>query len=114
MKLTDILEKDKDKLLTELSAAATAEKAVRVLENEMDRLLLKHNEQCDTDRERESAAYMMQAVRLSLPLIDSNGKIKVWERGQTSDEDTGGSFKPSFLILLIIGLALCKIGRAHV
>lgn len=110
MKLTDILEKDKDKLLTELSAAATAEKAVRVLENEMDRLLLKHNEQCDTDRERESAAYMMQAVRLSLPLIDSNGKIKVWERGQTSDEDTGGSFKPSFLILLIIGLALCIFG----
>ena len=110
MKLTDILEKDKDKLLTELSAAGTAEKAVRVLENEMDRLLLKHNEHCETDRERESAAYMMQAVRLSLPLIDSNGKIKVWESGQKSDEDTGGSFKISFLILLIIGLALCVFG----
>ena len=110
MKLTDILEKDKDKLLTELSAAGTAEKAVRVLENEMDRLLLKHNEHCETDRERESAAYMLQAVRLSLPLIDSNGKIKVWESGQKSDEDTGGSFKISFLILLIIGLALCVFG----
>ena len=110
MKLTDILEKDKDKLLTELSAAGTAEKAVRVLENEMDRLLLKHNEQCESDRERESAAYMLQAVRLSLPLIDSNGQIKVWESGHKSDEDTGGSFKPSFLILLIIGLALCIFG----
>ena len=108
--MTDLLEKDKDKLLTELSAAGTAEKAVRVLENEMDRLLLKHNEHCESDRERESAAYMMQAVRLSLPLIDSNGKIKVWESGQTSDEDTGGSFKPSFLILLILGIALCVFG----
>ena len=108
--MTDLLEKDKDKLLTELSAAGTAEKAVRVLENEMDRLLLKHNEHCESDRERESAAYMMQAVRLSLPLIDSNGKIKVWESGQTNDEDTGGSFKPSFLILLIIGIALCVFG----
>jgi hypothetical protein len=110
MKMTELLEKDKDKLLTELSAAASAEKAIKVLENEIDKLLLKHNEQCETDRERESAAYMMQAVRLSLPLIDSNGKIKVWESGHTSDEDTGGSFKPSFLILLIVGLALCVFG----
>ena len=67
--MTDLLEKDKDRLLTELSAAASAEKAIHVLENEIDKLLLKHNEQCETDRERESAAYMMQAVRLSLPLI---------------------------------------------
>ena len=109
--MTDLLEKDKDKLLTELSAAASADKAIHVLENEIDKLLLKHNEQCETDRERESAAYMMQAVRLSLPLIDSNGKIKVWESGgHKDDEDNGGSFKLSFLILLIIGLALCVFG----
>ncbi len=108
--MTDLLEKDKDRLLTELTAAASAEKAIHVLENEIDKLLLKHNEQCETDKERESAAYMMQAVRLSLPLIDSNGKIKVWESGQKSDEDTGGSFKPSFLVLLLIGLALCVFG----
>ena len=110
MKMTDLLEKDKDKLLTELSAAASAEKAIHVLENEIDKLLLKHNEQCETDRERESAAYMMQAVRLSLPMMDSNGKIKVWESGQRNEEDTGGSFKVSFLVLLIIGLALCVFG----
>ena len=111
MKMTDLLEKDKDKLLTELSAAASADKAIHVLENEIDKLLLKHNEQCETDRERESAAYMMQAVRLSLPLIDSNGKIKVWESGgRKDDEDNGGSFKLSFLVLLIIGLALCVFG----
>ena len=109
MKITDILEKDKDKLITELSAAKSADKAVRVLENEMDTLLLKHNEQCESDRERESAAYMMQAVRLSLPLIDSNGAVKVWERGG-GGSDHGGSFKISFLVLLILGLALCVFG----
>ncbi len=109
MKMTEMLEKDKDKLLTELSAAASAEKAIRVLENEMDKLLLKHNEYCESDRERESAAYMMQAVRLSLPLIDSNGKIKVWESGRSRDEGEG-SFKISFLILLILGIALCVFG----
>ena len=110
MKMTDLLEKDKDKLLTELSAAGTAEKAVKVLENEIDKLLLKHNEHCESDRERESAAYMMQAVRLSLPLIDSTGTIKVWERGGRLEGDDSGSFKVSFLVLLILGIALCVFG----
>ena len=110
MKLTDLLAKAKDKLLTELSAAGTAEKAVKVLENEIDKLLLKHNEHCESDRERESAAYMMQAVRLSLPLIDSNGTIKVWERGGRLEGDDSGSFKVSFLVLLILGIALCVFG----
>ena len=108
--MTDLLEKDRDKLLTELSATGTAEKAVRVLENEMDKLLLKHNEQAESDRERESAAYMMQAVRLSLPLIDSNGRIKVWERGSGGDDKP--SFKLSFLILALAGVALCVFGLA--
>ena len=107
--MTDLLEKDKDNLITELAAAGTADKAIRVLENEMDKLLLRHNEQCESDRERESAAYMTQAVRLSLPLIDSNGAIKVWERGG-GDPDQGGSFKISFLMLFILGLALCVFG----
>lgn len=111
MKITDILEKDRDNLLTELASAGTADKAIRVLENEMDRLLLRYNEQADSDRERESAAYMMQAVRLSLPLIDSDGQIKVWERGsRSSAQDEGGSFKISFLVLLLLGLALCVFG----
>lgn len=109
MKMTDLLEKDRDSLITELAAAGTADKAVRVLENEMDKLLLRHNEQCESDRERESAAYMMQAVRLSLPLIDSNGAVKVWERGG-GPVDEGGSFKISFLVLFILGLALCVFG----
>ena len=108
MKMTDLLEKDKSSLLTALSAAGTADKAVRVLENEIDKLLLKHNEQCGSDRERETAAYIMQSVRLSLPLIDSNGKMKVWESGRDDSEE--GSFKISFFILLILGLALCVFG----
>ena len=110
MKMTELLEKDKDKLLTELSAAATAEKAVGVLDKELDKLLLKHNEQAGSDREREAAAYMVQAVRLSLPLMDSNGKAKVWESGAEAKEEEDGSFKISFLILLLLGLALCVFG----
>ena len=109
MKMTEILEKDKEKLLTELSAAASHDKAVRVLENEMDKLLLKHNEQSESDRERESAAHMMQAIRLSLPLIDSNGRTKVWQSGSGGYEE-GGTFKIAFFILFLLGAALCVFG----
>ena len=111
--MTDLLEKDKDKLLTELVGAGSADKAIRVLENEMDTLLLRYNEQAETDRERAAAAYMMQAVRLSLPLIDSNGKIKVWERGHDKDEEKEkekAKVNFWFLILFILGLALCGFG----
>lgn len=81
MKMTDLLEKDRENILTSITQAGTAAKAVTILENETDKLLLKFNDQCDSDREREAAAHMMQAVRLSVPMIDSAGKTKVWERG---------------------------------
>ena len=87
--VTELLEKDKDKLLTELAEAKTAEKAIRVLENETDKLLLRHNENSTSDREREAAAHMMQAVRLALPLIDSAGRTKVWERETKGDRAAG-------------------------
>ena len=40
MKMIDFLEKDKENLLTQLAAVKSADKAVRVLENELDKLLL--------------------------------------------------------------------------
>ena len=53
---------------------------------------------------------MVQAVRLSLPLMDSNGKAKVWESGVEVKEEVDGSFKISFFLLLILGVALCVFG----
>ena len=108
MKIVDILEKDKDNLLTELAAAKESEKAVRVLENELDKLLLTYNEQCSSERERNAAAYMMQAVRLSLPLIDSVGDTKVWEAGDSdgSKDTTKKRINPLLFLFLIGGLVL--------
>lgn len=110
MKMTEILEKDRDRLLTEMSAAGTAEKAIVILEKEVDRLLLTHNEQAATDAERDSAAHMLQAVRLSLPLIDSTGYTKVWERGKNKDEDEGGRVSVRSVLLLLGGMVLFVFG----
>ena len=111
MKMTDFLEKDKENILTSIAESGSAARAVTVLENEVDKLLLKHNEHCDTDREREAAAYMMQAVRLSLPLIDSAGKTKVWERGSDKqDREEKGKINIPFLLLTIAAVALVAYG----
>lgn len=111
MKMTDFLEKDKENILTAIAESGSAARAVTVLENEVDKLLLKHNEHCDTDREREAAAYMMQAVRLSLPLIDSAGKTKVWERGtDKQDGEEKGKINIPFLLLTIAAVALVAYG----
>ena len=106
MKMLDYLEQDKDHLLTELAKAAVPEKAAHVLENEMDKILLRYNDQCDNERERDAAAYMMQAVRLATPLVDSVGETKVWER-----ETTAGGAKKTLpaIILIIIAVALCAL-----
>lgn len=105
MKMTDLLEKDKNNLITELSNAASPEKAVKILENETDKLLLRYNEQCSSESVRETAAYIMQAVRLAVPLTDSSGKTKVWEHEQKK-ESTGKSIPAILLLLLGIGLAV--------
>ena len=109
MKLIELLEKDKENLLTELASAKKADKAIRILENELDRLLMTYNETCRNEREQDAAARMMQAVRLSLPLIDSAGETKVWE-SEGSSGKSKGRINPLAFIFIAGALVLCGFG----
>lgn len=109
MNITEILEKDKERLLTELSAAVSAEKAVAVLEKELDKLHLTYNSRIESDTEREAASHMMQAVRLALPLIDTSGSTKVWERG-AEDGEPKKKVSVTMILLILAGLVLCAYG----
>ena len=106
MKMTELLDKDKNNLVTELGSSLSPEKAVKVLEAENDKLLLRYNEQCESEPARLSAAYLMQALRLSLPLIDTAGNTKVWEHesGKESKKSTGVEYKLLAAVLLILGI----------
>ena len=106
MKMLDLLEKDKDHLLTELTRAGVPERAAGVLETELDKLLLKYNEQAGSDRERDAAAYMVKAVRHSLSLVDSVGETKVWEMQEGAQKKR--VVNPVALILLIAGI-VCAV-----
>lgn len=111
MKMTEILEKDKENLLTGIAGAGSAEAAVPVLEKEVDKLLLMHNDAAGSDAERDAAAHIMQAVRLSLPMIDSIGYTRVWERGKNrSPEEDGGGVSVTSILMLLGGVVLIVYG----
>ena len=65
------------------------------------------NEQCGSEQVRDSAAHMMQAVRLSLQLIDSTGSTKVWEHEQKDrTAKKGSAITVPAAILIVAGICL--------
>jgi len=80
MKMIDYLDRDRDRILAGLKGAHSPAEAQQFLEKETDRLLLQYNEDCASVRVRDAAAGMMQAVRSSVPFLDSAGEPRVWRR----------------------------------
>ncbi len=80
MKMIDYLDRDRDRILAGLKGAHSPAEAQQFLEKETDRLLLQYNEDCTSMRVRDAAAGMMQAVRSSVPFLDSTGEPRVWRR----------------------------------
>ena len=99
MKMIDYLDRDRDRILAGLKGAHSPAEAQQVLEKETDRLLLQYNEDCTSVRVRDAAAGMMQAVRSSVPFLDSAGEPRVWRRegygGYGGVAGAGGNFGSS-------------------
>lgn len=96
MKMIDYLDRDRDRILAGLKGAHSPAEAQQVLEKETDRLLLQYNEDCTSMRVRDAASGMMQALRSSVPFLDSAGEPRVWrQQGYGSyggGAGTGGNY----------------------
>ena len=107
MKMIDYLDKDRDNVMSGLRTASTPADARKILEKEADRLLLQYNEDCTSVRMRDAAAGMVQALRSSVPLLDTMGEPRVWRRdggGNAAGGRSGG--RNLSRILLGIGIVL--------
>ena len=82
--LQEYLEQDKEKLLADLQQAKSPEKTQEVLGRELDRMLIRYNEDCVVPEVRDAAAYMLQTARNAVPLVDTLGETKIWEETGTS------------------------------
>ena len=112
MAMIEYLEKDKEKLIAGLEEARTPEKAGRIVEDELDRLLVRYNEQCDSERGRESSAFMLQTARAAVPMIGTAGEPKVWEYTEGSGSAAAVTKPPVPLksrIFLITGIVCAVI-----
>ena len=105
MKMIDYLEKDRDNVMNGLRTASTPADAQKILEKEADRLLLQYNEDCSSVRMRDAAAGMVQALRSSVPLLDTMGEPRVWRR-DGNEAGTGSGGRNLSHILLGIGIVL--------
>ena len=107
MKMIDYLEKDRDNVMNGLRTASTPADAQKILEKETDRLLLQYNEDCTSVRMRDAAAGMVQALRSSVPLLDTMGEPRVWHRdGGSGNAACRSAGKNLSHILLGIGIVL--------
>ena len=109
MNLQSYFEKDRERFVASLKQASTPEKAIPVIESEYDRILYEYNEQCEEDYERRCAAMILQSARMTAPLIDSFGEIKIWEQGGKLLNDEKKKVDIRALILLIAGIALTVV-----
>ena len=99
MEMLQILEADKERILSELAKAGVPEKAQPVLEKTFARMLLQYNEECDEERARDTAKYMLQSARAMIPLIDAAGET----HGGQGRRGTGASREGMRLSVPAIG-----------
>ena len=112
MNLQEYLEQDKERLISSLKQAGTAERAIPLIESEYDRLLYEYNEQCEDDYERRCAAMMLQTARMAAQMIDCVGETKIWEQGGKLLTDEKKKVRLPAILLLIAGLLLSVASAA--
>lgn len=116
MTMLELLEHDKEKLIARLEEAKTPEKASAIISDEMDNLLVRYNKKCDLPVIRDAAAYMLQTVHLSAPLVNSTGEIQVWEKQTTSipDSNATASKMPLRSLLFLTGSGVCALSSLFI
>ncbi len=109
MKLSEYLEQDSQAVHAALQQAQNPAQTQKALEQALDRILLRFNEDCEDEVQRESAMHMLQSARSLLPLCDSVGDTKVWKlTGEQTRPADIAEEKPHALsaILLMLGVLL--------
>ncbi len=112
MKMIDYLDKDRDNVMSGLRTASTPADARKILEKEADRLLLQYNEDCTSVRMRDSAAGMIQALRSSVPLLDTMGEPRVWRRDGSGGNEAGTRSGGRNLSHILLGIGIVLTAAA--
>lgn len=109
MKLTEYLEKDRDRLESRLLQARTPLEAQQTVMEQYDRVLYRFNEDCESERVRSEAAHMIQTARMSVALMSTASEAKVWNR-EAEKKEKKKAPGTLFWLLLVLGIAALAAG----
>ena len=82
MTIKEFLEQDKERLLSRLASAGKTEDKIRIMEDEMDRILLKAGEEWKDGRV-DVLQGMLTTAKAALPVLDSTGEVMIYDRRES-------------------------------
>ena len=105
LSLVALLDEDKEMVMANLARDPSLAAARTTMEKAVDRLMYRYTEACDDAAVRDSAQLILQAVRNTLPMMDTAGEVRSWNR-QSPAAKSGLTLGPMALALLAGGLVL--------
>ena len=107
MTIKEYLERDKERFMQKLSQASGADRVIQVCEEELNRILLQYNEANQDQKTGEEAYYAMQTARAALPLLDTVGETKIFNRHLPAAQ---GASSAKGMVPLTAGIACTAAG----
>ena len=121
MKTKEYLEKDKESLLKKLEASGDAQSSIRVMEEELTRILTRCSQENLAPAAALAVQNTLQTARAALPFIDTAGEVRIYERKDSRGvEDDRLSEKnirnllPTAMVWLLGAVMLTRAGTVSV
>lgn len=105
LSLVALLDEDKEMVLANMARDPSMSAAEAALEKAVDRVMYRYAEACGDRALAESAQHILQAMKNTLPVMDTVGEARIWNR-QAQDQKKGLNFGPMSVALLLGGLVL--------
>ncbi len=106
LSLTALLDEDREMVLANLTADRTLPSAQAAMEKAIDRVMYRYVEGCDDEALRDGAQHILQAVKNTLPVMDTVGEARAWKKQAGQPGKGGRGLGPWSLVLLIVGAVL--------
>ena len=106
LSLAALLDEDREMVLANLAGDATLPAAQQTLEKAVDRVMYRYVEQCGDEALRDSAQHILQAVKNTLPMMDTVGEARAWKKQADGTRPGELHFGVMTLVLMIGGFAL--------
>lgn len=105
LSLVSLLDEDKEMVLAGLARDPSIDAAQATLEKAVDRVMYRYAEGCGEEALASSAQHILQAMKNTLPVMDTVGEARTWNR-QAQSQKHGLSFTAVSIALLVGGLVL--------